>query len=249
MVRGESVQARGAYSAVSRSVVLSRLPSNDFAPNVHRAFPTLFGAAARSDKPSQPIQIVENVTHSFVMWLLFPTIGLRNRRSKAGRAMACAPKILLICTLLLAIPVTIASNERTTNDHRDFANHRLIWPVWPYREKFPHARHDRDSRAGFQQATTGVNNWSRNDPYPERSSSTIAPLLIGGFRHRVEHRVEQRTTRPEKFSAVAVAEYAGTRAIAQASYHNHRHQPREAVTQNYQHHTITPATYTKHHPG
>ncbi|KAK9303100.1 hypothetical protein QLX08_005071 [Tetragonisca angustula] len=160
--------------------------------------------------------------------------------------MASAPKILLICTLLLAVPVTIASNERTTNDHRDLANHRLIWPVWPYREKLPHARHDRDSRTGFQQVATGVNNWSRNDPFVDRSSTTIAPLLIGGFRRRVE----QRTTRPEKFSAVAVAEYAGTRAIAQASYiHNHRHQPREAVTQNYQHHTTTPATYTRHHPG
>ncbi|KAK1128266.1 hypothetical protein K0M31_002736 [Melipona bicolor] len=189
------------------------------------------------------------------MRLLFSTLGLRNRqrnrRSKAGPAMACcAPKILLICTFLLALPVTIASNERTTNDYRDFANHKLIWPVWPYREKLPHARHDRDGRTGFQQATTGVNNWSRNDPFPERSSSTIAPLLIGGFRHRVEHRVEQRISKPEKFSAVAVAEYAGARAIAQASYHNnHRHQPREAVTQNYQHHTTTPATYTRHHPG
>ncbi|XP_017762239.1 PREDICTED: uncharacterized protein LOC108552287 [Eufriesea mexicana] len=161
--------------------------------------------------------------------------------------MATVPKILLACAFL-ALPIAITSIERLASDHREtsLAGHRLIWPVW-FHEKFAHARHDRDGRS-FQQATP--NNWSRNDVYAERTSSTVAPPQAGGPRHRVEQRVhEQRTSKPEKFSALAVAEYTGTRAIAYAGYrNNHRHQPREAVTQGY-HHTTTPATYARHHPG
>lgn len=173
----------------------------------------------------------------------------RNRRSKAGLAMAFVPKILLTCAFFI-LPTAIASIEHTANDHRDFTNHRLTWPVWPYHEKFTRSRHEHDDRSFQQQGT--VNNWIRNDLF-ERSSSTIAPLqtTASGVRHRVEQHVyEQRTSKPEKFSAVAVADYTGTRAIAYAGYHNnHRHQPREVVTQGYQHHTTTPATYTRHHPG
>ncbi|XP_050575426.1 uncharacterized protein LOC126915088 [Bombus affinis] len=185
----------------------------------------------------------------FVVTITHTRHRQRNRRSKAGLAMAFVPKILLTCAFFI-LPTAIASIEHTANDHRDFTNHRLTWPVWPYHEKFTRSRHEHDDRSFQQQGT--VNNWIRNDLF-ERSSSTIAPLqtTASGVRHRVEQRVyEQRTSKPEKFSAVAVADYTGTRAIAYAGYHNnHRHQPREVVTQGYQHHTTTPATYTRHHPG
>ncbi|XP_006560094.2 uncharacterized protein LOC100577629 isoform X2 [Apis mellifera] len=160
--------------------------------------------------------------------------------------MAFVSKNLLMCAFL-ALPTTISSIEHSSNnDHRDLANHRLIWPVW-FHEKFVRARHDRHDDRSFQQSA--ARNWSRNDMFPMRSSSTIAPSIIGGSRNRVEQRIhEQRTSKPEKFSAVG--EYSGSRAIVYAGYHNnHRHQQREAVTQGYQHRTTTAATYTKHHPG
>ncbi|CAL7944745.1 unnamed protein product [Xylocopa violacea] len=160
--------------------------------------------------------------------------------------MAFAPRILLACWLL-AVPIAIAAVERGAGDRREYTGHGLVWPVW-YHEKLARARHDRDGRGLQQPAASG---WPRDDPFADRSSTTIAPAQTAASRHRVEQRVhEQRATKPEKFSAVAVAEYSGTRAIAYAGYHNnHRHQPREAVAQGYQYHTTTPATYTKHHPG
>ncbi|XP_076181703.1 epidermal growth factor-like protein slowdown [Ptiloglossa arizonensis] len=164
--------------------------------------------------------------------------------------MALIPKILLTCAFIV-LPIEIASVERFVDDHRGHASHRLLLPLW-YHEKLVRARHDRDARS-FPQPTT--KSWSRQDLFAERSTTTIAsPTLPSRHRaeqHQQQQRAHEQRPKQEKFSAVAVAEYAGTRAIAYAGYrNNHRHQPREAVTQSYQHPpATTPTTYTKHHPG
>ncbi|CAK9810229.1 Epidermal growth factor-like protein 7 [Anthophora quadrimaculata] len=159
--------------------------------------------------------------------------------------MAFASKILLMCIFLILSIITLKIGH-VTGDQREYTNQRLLWPVW-FHENLARARHDRDGRSF---PATQTNSWNRNDLLLDRASSTVAPQT-GASRHHVDQRVhEQRISKPEKFSAVAVAEYGGTRAIAYAGYHNnHRHQPREAVTQSYQHLTTTPSTYTKHHPG
>ncbi|CAK9825285.1 Epidermal growth factor-like protein 7 [Anthophora retusa] len=159
--------------------------------------------------------------------------------------MAFASKILLVYIFLI-LSIVILKIGHVTGDQREYTNQRLLWPVW-FHENLARARHDRDGRSF---PATQTNSWNRNDLLLDRASSTVAPQT-GASRHHVDQRVhEQRISKPEKFSAVAVAEYGGTRAIAYAGYHNnHRHQPREAVTQSYQHLTTTPSTYTKHHPG
>ncbi|XP_076620655.1 epidermal growth factor-like protein slowdown [Colletes latitarsis] len=160
--------------------------------------------------------------------------------------MATIPKILLACASIVLLAIEVASVDRVAGDHRGYTSHRLIFPLW-YHEKLARTRHDRDARS-FQQTT--AKSWSRQEHVPERYTSTIAPQT-GAPRHHVDHRFhEQRpgSSKQEKFSAVA--EYSGTRAVTYAGYHNnHRHQPREAVTQSYQHLATTPTTYTKHHPG
>lgn len=160
--------------------------------------------------------------------------------------MASIPRILLACSLIV-LPIQIVSTEHLTNDHQRFTSHKLLWPLW-YQENLARSRHDRNGRS-FQQAS--ANGWTRQDPYTERSTTTVTPATVA-TRYHVDQRIhEQRPTasKQEKFSAVAVAEYGGTRAIAYTGYHNHRHQLRETVTQDYQHLATTPATYTRHHPG
>ncbi|XP_076249668.1 epidermal growth factor-like protein slowdown isoform X2 [Calliopsis andreniformis] len=160
--------------------------------------------------------------------------------------MASTPKILLTCALIV-LPIEIASVEHFPSDHHGFLSHKVILPLW-YHEKLTRSRHDRDGR-GLQQ--TSARSWASQDSYTERTTSTAAPVTAT-IRYHVDHRVhEQRpgVSKQEKFNAIAVAEFGGTRAIAYAGYHNHRHQPREAVTQSYQHLATTPATYTRHHPG
>ncbi|KAL2743132.1 Epidermal growth factor-like protein 7 [Vespula maculifrons] len=63
--------------------------------------------------------------------------------------------------------------------------------------------------------------------------------------------VRSNATRPDKFGAIAVAEYAGTRAIAYAGFHeDHRHRAlSEATTRGYQRILTTTPTYTRHHSG
>ncbi|XP_017878708.1 uncharacterized protein LOC108624132 [Ceratina calcarata] len=152
--------------------------------------------------------------------------------------MAPAPRIVLACSLLV-----LSIGRASTGEHRsEFAGRGgLALPLW-FHEKLARTRHDgRDV----------VDDRSRDD-LTVGSSTTVAPHVPGlARRHVDQQRVhEQRASRSEKFSAVAVAEYSGTRAIAYAGFHNnHRHQPSDAATQSYHHHTTTPATYTRHHPG
>ncbi|XP_003702433.1 epidermal growth factor-like protein slowdown [Megachile rotundata] len=152
--------------------------------------------------------------------------------------MALIPRILFTCSLLV-LPIEIVSIERSDRYESD---HKLLWPVWPVFHEKASRRHDRDS-SSFHQSANALNRDAER-------STTIAPIT-GSARHHGELRVHQQrpgNSKPEKLSAVAVAEYGGTRAIAYAGYHNnHRHQPRD-VTQSY-HITSTQATYTRYHPG
>lgn len=144
-------------------------------------------------------------------------------------------KILLAC-LLIAGSV-LASPE---DHHRLHSSHRVVWPVW-YRDRLLHARHDRpddERRDVVRETTTTKGPWT---PLRPQVSATRSPQQINSAsRHHVEH----------KFGVVTITEHGGTRATAYASYQsNHRHQPREAVTQNYQLVPTTAPTYTRHHAG
>ncbi|KAG7203454.1 hypothetical protein KM043_013517 [Ampulex compressa] len=157
----------------------------------------------------------------------------------------------LIAWILLACTAIVPSGSEQLADERHAATHRMVWPLW-YHERIARARHEHDARLIPREATTR-SPWSREDLAGRTSSTTTRSPQSKGVRHHVEHRfVEQRptTARSEKYSAVAVAEYSGTRAVAYAGYHNnHRHQSREAVTQAYQRAATTAPTYTRHHPG
>ncbi|XP_015432606.1 PREDICTED: uncharacterized protein LOC107188766 [Dufourea novaeangliae] len=163
--------------------------------------------------------------------------------------MALTSRVLLACALIVVLPVDVIPVEHFPTDYRGYnTNHRLLWPLW-YHEKSTRTRHDRDDR-DFQLTTT-TKSLSRQDSFrTDKTVSTTSPS-ISQSRYHVEQRVhEQRpgSSKQEKFTGVM--KYAGTRTVAYAGYHNnHRHQPREAVTQNYQHVATTPSTYTRHHPG
>nr|XP_033322716.1 uncharacterized protein LOC117218447 [Megalopta genalis] len=164
--------------------------------------------------------------------------------------MAPIPNVWLTCVALIVLPVDVAPLERYPSDQRAYTDHRLLWPIW-YHEKFARARHDRDDGGGgdFQQSTAKT--WSHLDTATDRPVSVPPPTGTNEQpRRRVEHRAhEQRPGPPklEKSSPANVAKYTGTAAIV---YHNnHRHQPREAATQRFQHAATTPPTYTRHHPG
>ncbi|XP_076665417.1 epidermal growth factor-like protein slowdown [Andrena cerasifolii] len=161
--------------------------------------------------------------------------------------MASIPKLFLTCSLIV-LPIKVAPIEHFPGDHHAFTSHKVFWPFW-YHEKLARSRHDRDGRS-FQQPT--AKSWTRQDFFGDKPTSTVAPADAAPSYHVEKGVHDQRpgASKPEKFSAVAVAEYSGTRAIAYAGYHNnHRHQPREAPVQSYQHLATTPSTYTRHHPG
>ena len=151
-----------------------------------------------------------------------------------------ALKILLACLLIAA---TADSAPSSSEDHHRLPSHshRVVWPVW-YRDRLLHARHDRpDDEHGehVRETTTVKSPWT---PLRPQVSATRSPQQINpaSRHHHAEH----------KFGVVTITEHGGTRATAYAGYHgNHRHQPREAVTQSYQLVPTTAPTYTRHHTG
>lgn len=143
---------------------------------------------------------------------------------------AMALKILLAC-LLIAMASSVPSSPE---DHHRLPSHRVVWPAW-YRDRLLHARHD-EHRA-IRETTTTRGPWS-----PLQVSATRSPQQINSVsrHHRAEH----------KFGVVTIAEQDGTRATAYAGYRDdHRHQPREAVTQTYQLAPTAAPTYTRYHAG
>lgn len=150
-----------------------------------------------------------------------------------------ALKILLAC---LFIAATASSAPSSPEDHHRLPSHshRVVWPVW-YRDRLLHARHDRpdDEHSVVRETTTTRGPWT---PLRPQVSATRSPQQINSVsrHHHVEH----------KLGVVTIAEHGGTRATAYAGYHdNHRHQPREAVTQSYQLVPTTAPTYTRYHTG
>ncbi|XP_011267023.1 protein HEG [Camponotus floridanus] len=140
-----------------------------------------------------------------------------------------ALKILLAC-LLIAMASSAPSSPK---DHHRLPSHRVVWPAW-YRDRLLHARHD-EHRA--RETTTTRAPWT-----PLQVSATRSPQQINSVsrHHHTEH----------KFGVVTIAEHDGTRATAYAGYHgDHRHQPREAVTQSYQLAPTAAPTYTRYHAG
>ncbi|XP_039304472.1 epidermal growth factor-like protein 7 isoform X2 [Solenopsis invicta] len=155
-------------------------------------------------------------------------------------------KILLASFLIAATTSSVLSSSE---DHHRVPprNHKIdqfIWPVW-YRDRLPHARHDRldDERVSRETTTSTRSPWT-----PQRSqvSTTRSPQQINS----ASRHIEQRMLKQKFNGVVAMAETGGTRAIAYAGYHgNHRHQPREMGPQSFQPVTTTVPTYTRHHSG
>lgn len=165
---------------------------------------------------------------------------------KLPKSSMMAPKILLLACLLITIAARSSALSSSPEDHYRLSSHnrRIVWPVW-YRDRLLHARHNRpdDERPVVRETTT------TRSPRTARSqvSATRLPQQADSA---PRHHVEQRTLEHKTGGAVAMAEYGDTRAIAYAGYHsNHRHQPRDAVTQNYQLVPTTVPTYTRHHSG
>lgn len=158
-----------------------------------------------------------------------------------------ALKILLACWLIATFTASPALSS--SEDHHRASSrgdHRVVWPAW-YRERLLRARHDHPNDGHVvQETTTARSPWTSRPQMMATTRSPQAPQQASS-RH---HHVEQRTLEHNFSGAVAMTEHGGTRAIAYAGYHgNHRHQPREAVTQSYQLIPTTASTYTRHHPG
>lgn len=152
---------------------------------------------------------------------------------------------ILLASLLIA--ATTSSVLSSLEDHHGIPSrsHRIVWPVW-YRDRLPHAKHDRlDDKRVVQETTTTT----ARSPWTSRPqiSTTRSPRdqINLASRHMEQRMLEQ------KFNAVAIVENGGTRATAYAGYHgnHHQHQPREMGTQGFQPITTTIPTYTRHHSG
>ncbi|XP_067212173.1 uncharacterized protein slow [Linepithema humile] len=153
-----------------------------------------------------------------------------------------ASKLLLACLLAT---ITARSALSSPEDRLSSHSRGIVWPVW-YRDRLLHARHSHhpDDERIVREMTTARSSWTVVRP---QVSATGLPQQASS---PPRHHVGQRTLEHKFGGAVAMAEYGNTRAIAYAAYHsNHRHQPRDAVTQNYQLVPTTTPTYTRHHSG
>lgn len=151
---------------------------------------------------------------------------------------------VLLASLLIA--ATTGSVLPSSEDHHGISSrsHRMVWPVW-YRDRQPHARHDRlDDKRAVRETTTAVRTpWT---PRPQVSTTRSPQQINSASRHPEQRMVEQKFN-----GAVAMVANGGTRAIAYAGYHgnHHQHHLRETDTQGFQLITTTVPTFTRHHSG
>lgn len=151
----------------------------------------------------------------------------------------------LSLVILQAIVLVVSSADREVRVNESFhrggvpqiGTRKIIWPHW--------------SRERWARVQERENDWNRlwnykNDVDVETTIAT-APTIGSSMRPVVR----TNATRPDKFGAIAVAEYAGTRAIAYAGFHeDHRHRALpETATRDYQRILTTTPTYTRHHSG
>ncbi|XP_015183388.1 PREDICTED: uncharacterized protein LOC107070059 [Polistes dominula] len=164
--------------------------------------------------------------------------------------------------ILHAIVTAVSSNDRETrvkNDHfhggisHTIQNRQVVWPHW-FRERQSRLQ-DRKHEWNHFESYKNDNNYNNDDDV--ETTIAVAPTIGGtssiGYSSFGSIVRPNATTRSDKFGAIAVAEYSGTRAIAYAGFHDdHRHHsyPETPVTRGYQRIlTTTPATYTRHHSG
>ncbi|KAI4499805.1 hypothetical protein M0802_005061 [Mischocyttarus mexicanus] len=169
--------------------------------------------------------------------------------------------IILQAIVLLAVSSSSSSsNDRDTriNDHFiggishiNQNNRQVVGPNW-----------FRDKQNRVQQLL-GKHNlnrlWSYKNDDDVEATIAASPTIhgsssIGGGYSIGESILRPNATRSDnKFGAIAVAEYSGTRAIAYAGFHDDHHRHRtypEIVTRGYQRiHTTAPTIYTRHHSG
>ncbi|XP_035719998.1 uncharacterized protein LOC118440706 [Vespa mandarinia] len=150
----------------------------------------------------------------------------------------------LSLVILQAIVLVVSSIDRETQVNESFhrgvsqiGTRKIIWPHW--------------SRERWARVQEREQDWNRlwnykNDDDVETTIATVP--TIGSSMRPI---VRSNGTRSDKFGAIAVAEYAGTRAIAYAGFHEdnrHRALP-EVATRGYQRILTTTPTYTRHHSG
>lgn len=150
---------------------------------------------------------------------------------------------ILLASLLIAATTNFVLSSSEDHHRVPLRSHRIVLPVW-YRDRLPHARHDRldDERIVRETTTTTRSPWT---PQPQVTTTRSSQQINSVSRHMEQRMLEQKFN-----GAVAMAENGGTRAIAYAGYHgNHRHQPREMNMQGFQPISTTVPTYTRHHSG
>lgn len=163
-------------------------------------------------------------------------------RHKFLKSRTMTLKILLASLLIAATTSFVLSSSE---DHHGIPSrsHRIVWPVW-YRDRQPHASHDRpDDKHLVRETTTPRGPWT---PRPQVSTTRSPQQINSASRHAEQRILEQKFN-----GAVAMVENSGTRAIAYAGYHgsHHQHHLRETDTQGFQLITTTVPTFTRHHSG
>ncbi|XP_014609351.1 PREDICTED: uncharacterized protein LOC106789554 [Polistes canadensis] len=169
------------------------------------------------------------------------------------------PTKLSSLVILHAIVIAVSSIDRETRvkeDHflggisHNIQNRQVVWPHW-FRERQSRIQQDRK------------HDWNRFRSYKNddddddiETSIAVAPTIGSSIGYSPIGSIlrHNNATKSDKFGAIAVAEYSGTRAIAYAGFHDdHRHRvyPETPVTRGYQQilTTTTPTTYTRHHSG
>ncbi|KAK2587041.1 hypothetical protein KPH14_010995 [Odynerus spinipes] len=165
--------------------------------------------------------------------------------------MASSSKIhsFLSLVILQAIVLSVSTTERQTRVLQEnllggVTSQKVVWPHW-FRERVARARQERDHAREHDWNRL----WNLNDDTADVETTIATTQAVVGPLMRPIAR--ENVTRAKKFGAIAVAEYAGTRAIAYAGFHeDHRHRALpEAVTRGYQRVFTTTPTYTRHHSG
>lgn len=171
---------------------------------------------------------------------------IRSRDSPCTRVLRVPSTMAstLSLVILQAIVLVVSSTDRETRVNESF--HGRVSQIGTRKIIWPHLFRERWARVQERE-----HDWNRlwnykNDDDVETTIAT-APTIGSSMRPIVR----SNATRPDKFGAIAVAEYAGTRAIAYAGFHeDHRHRAlSEATTRGYQRILTTTPTYTRHHSG
>ncbi|XP_057329493.1 uncharacterized protein LOC130670214 isoform X2 [Microplitis mediator] len=127
-------------------------------------------------------------------------------------------------------------NENHNSHHKTAGRIEHGWINW-------HRHQARSSYHAHQHNSTSRPARSHNNNNQHNGSIDLNSITgVSSVHHHGDHNAEIPVSASEKFTAVAVAEYSGTRAVAYAGYNNNN-QDQYAV------YTTTIPSYTRHHSG